>query len=104
MGPCPRAVQSRVVGPGLQHPSYPHQSVEHRGPGLRPDEARSFLRVVDSGVADVDEAGYVTLPALRPKTPVGRYAVLSRSGDAVSVNLEYLIHVGATAELVLDHG
>src|SRR3954447_22397239 len=72
--------------------------------GLRPDEARSFLRALERGFADVDDAGYVTLPKLRPKTPVGRYALLSRSGDGVAVNLEYLIQVGATAELVLDHG
>lgn len=72
--------------------------------GLRHDEAASFLRAVSSGLAVVDEAGYVTLPSVRPKVPVGRYALFSRSGAAISINLEYVIQVGATAELVLDHG
>ena len=72
--------------------------------GLGADEAGSFLRAVEAGIAVVDDGGYVTLPAVRPKKPEGRYALLARSGDGVSVNLEYLIQVGATAELVLDHG
>lgn len=72
--------------------------------GLQHDESASFLRAVSAGIAHVDEAGYVTLPTVRQKKPVGRYALFSKSGSGVSVNLEYLIQVGATAELVLDHG
>ena len=72
--------------------------------GLRNDEAASFLRAVDSGVAVIDAAGFVTLPGLRQKKPAGRYALFSKDGPGVSVNLEYLIQIGATAELVLDHG
>jgi hypothetical protein len=72
--------------------------------GLRHDEAASFLRAVDAGVAVVDDAGYVTLPGVRQKTPVGRYALFSKDGPGVSVNLEYLIQIGATAELILDQG
>ncbi len=72
--------------------------------GLFPDEAASFLRAVETGTAVVDEAGYVSLPSVRSKVPVGRYSLLSKSGNGVSVNLEYLIQIGATAELVLDHG
>jgi hypothetical protein len=68
------------------------------------DEAPSFLRAIDEGLADVDDAGYVSLPDIRPKTPPGRYALLGKSGLGVSINLEYLIQIGATAELVLDHG
>ncbi len=34
--------------------------------------------------------------------PAGRYAPFSKSGDGVSVNLEYIIQIGATAELILD--
>ena len=41
---------------------------------------------------------------VQQKKPVGRYALFSKSGAGVSVNLEYLVQVGATAELVLDHG
>lgn len=70
--------------------------------GLRTDEATSFLRAVDHDIAVVDEAGYVSMPTVRPKLPNGRYALLSKSGSGVSINLEYLIQVGATAELILD--
>ncbi len=72
--------------------------------GLLPDEASSFLRAMDAGVAVVDQAGFVTLPTVRPKNPAGRYALFSKSGDGVALNLEYVIQVGAAAELILDHG
>lgn len=72
--------------------------------GLHDDEATSFLSAVAPGLAVVDGAGYVTLPTVRQKLPVGRYALFSRSGTAMSVNLEYLIQIGTTAEFVLDHG
>lgn len=72
--------------------------------GLHPDEAAAFLRAVDTQHAIVDAAGYVTLPRVRPKTPPGRYALLSRSGDGVSINLEYLIQIGGVTEMLLDLG
>lgn len=72
--------------------------------GLMSDEAASFLRAMAEGFALVDEAGYVSLPSVRTKAPAGRYALLSKRGTGVSINLEYLIQIGATAELVLDHG
>ena len=67
------------------------------------DEAGSFLRALDAGLVEVDDAGYVTLPTVRQKAQLGRYALLGKSGSGVSINLEYLIQIGATAELVLDH-
>lgn len=72
--------------------------------GLLPDEASSFLHALDAGLIDVDDGGYVTPPTVRPKAPAGWYALLSKSGHGVSVNLEYLIQIGATAELVIDLG
>lgn len=66
--------------------------------GLGTDEARGFVRAVEHGIAVDDDAGYVTLPTIRPKTPTGRFALLGKSGEGVSVNLEYLIQIGATAE------
>ena len=72
--------------------------------GLLDDESSSFLRALDAGFVTVDPAGFVALPAVRAKTPAGRYALLSKSGAGVSINLEYLIQIGATAELVIDHG
>lgn len=53
--------------------------------GLLDDEARSFLRAIDKGLAQVDDAGYVSLPTVRPKTPrvdtrcSGRVGSASRS-------------------------
>jgi hypothetical protein len=72
--------------------------------GLLDDESSSFLRALDSGFVTVDRAGFVALPTVRAKTPAGPYALLSKSGSGVSINLEYLIQIGTTAELVLDHG
>lgn len=72
--------------------------------GIHPDEATAFLRGVDSGHVTVDSAGYVSLHRVRAKTPSGRYALLSKSGAGVSVNLEYLIQIGAVTELVEDLG
>jgi len=66
--------------------------------GLPHDESASFLRAVSAGIAHVDEAGYVTLATVRQKTPVGRYALFSKSGNGISVNLEYIVQIGATAE------
>lgn len=79
-----------------------HSVIPRRG--LGPDESASFQRAVSAGIAEVDGAGYITLPTVRQKTPMGRYALFSKSGSGISVNLEYIIQVGATAELVLDHG
>src|SRR4051812_19329054 len=72
--------------------------------GLLHDEASSFLRAVETGIAVVDEAGYVTLPTVMPKSPPGRYALFSRSETSMSINLEYIVQVGATAELLLNQG
>jgi hypothetical protein len=71
--------------------------------GLHADEASSFLRAIDAGVAVVDDAGFVNLPTVRAKNPTGRYALFSTLGGGVSLNLEYVIQVGAVAELILDH-
>ena len=54
--------------------------------------------------SSVAPGGYVTLHQVRPKVPVGRYALLSKSGAGVSVNLEYLIQIGAAGELVAALG
>lgn len=70
--------------------------------GLHPDESAAFLRALDAGTVSVNTAGYATVHCVRPKQPQGRYALLARSGQGVSVNLEYLIQLGATSELVID--
>ena len=73
---------------------------------LLPDEAHSFLAAIDGGHIDVNDAGYITPSFCRPKVGGGRYSLFSKntySGDPyVSLNTEYLIHMGAAAELVAD--
>lgn len=72
--------------------------------GLHPDEATSFLTALDRAQIAVDPAGYVSLNQVRPKTPAGRYALFSRSGRGLAINLEYLIQIGTTCELVRELG
>lgn len=72
--------------------------------GLHPDEAAGFLAALDRAEITVDPAGYVNLAQVRPKTPAGRYALFSRSGPGVAINLEYLIQIGTACELVREWG
>lgn len=96
----------RDRAPGFQRVKLGVDHTEISSPrrGLLGDEAASFLRTQEAGFAVVDPAGYVTLPKVRPKTPAGRYALFSKDRSGMSVNLEYVVQIGATAELVLDHG
>ncbi|MFI7503950.1 hypothetical protein ACIBVL_36825 [Streptomyces sp. NPDC049687] len=80
----------------------PRLAVSRRG--LRTDEAAGFLAALDARVLHVDSAGFVVPQAFRPKASGGRYALFSRNGSGVAVNLEYLIQMAATAELLVDHG
>ncbi|WP_282703854.1 hypothetical protein [Streptomyces sp. CC219B] len=88
------AVRSDVLSPRL--------AVSRRG--LRADEAAGFLTALDARVLHVDSAGYVVLSAFRSKVSGGRYALFSRNGSGVAVNLEYLIQMAAAAELLVAHG
>ena len=72
--------------------------------GLHPDEAQAFLRALDARALHVDSAGFVTPLTARPKAVGGRYALFSRSGAGAALNTEYLIQLGAVAELTLDYG
>ena len=74
----------------------------HGSRGLGNDEATSFLRGVDGGQLAVDEAGYVVPLCVLPKKRPQRYALCCKSGDGVTVNLEYLIQLGVMAELHRD--
>ena len=76
----------------------------HGGRGLGDDEATSFLRGVDAGQLTVDDAGYVVPLCVLPKKRPQRYALCCKSGDGVTVNLEYLIQLGVVAELHRDRG
>ncbi len=97
-------LRERAVGFAGQRPDVQSSVVLVPRRGLQHDESASFLRAVAEGIAEIDDAGSVTLPTVRQKAPVGRYALFSKSGIGVSVNLEYIIQIGATAELILDHG
>lgn len=72
--------------------------------GLLNDEARSFLRAIEGGFVTVSDTGHFAVVGARPKPQGGRYALLSKSGDGAAINLEYVIQVGAIAELALDQG
>ena len=76
--------------------------------GLLADESASFLRAFDAGLLVLDETGGVRVKGCRPKPGGGRYSLFSANrygGDFyVSLNLEYLIQLGATCELVAFHG
>jgi hypothetical protein len=76
--------------------------------GLLPDEAQSFLAALEHGQIDVDDAGYVSPKFCQSKPGGGRYSLFSANtytGDPyVSLNTEYLIHIGAAAELIRVQG
>lgn len=76
--------------------------------GLTADEADTFLRAIGLEHLTVDEAGYIVPVACRPKPGGGRYALFSANssgGDTyVSLNTEYLVHMGAASELVHQWG
>jgi hypothetical protein len=108
---CPGAVgrldallQAWAVGFAAARPDVvsPDLAVSRRG--LRADEAAGFLAALDARVLHVDSAGFVVPQALRSKASGGRYALFSRNGRGVAVNLEYLIQMAAAAELLVDHG
>ncbi|MFJ8113389.1 hypothetical protein [Streptomyces sp. NPDC096132] len=86
-------VRSDVLSPRL--------TVSRRG--LRTDEAAGFLRALDARVLHVDSAGFVVPQLFRPKASGGRYALFSRNGSGVALNLEYLIQMAAATELLVDH-
>jgi hypothetical protein len=76
--------------------------------GLQSDEAASFLRALDAGLLAIDATGGVVVAGCRPKPGGGRYALFAANrygGDLhVSLNLEYVIQLGAACELVSFHG
>lgn len=73
-------------------------------PGWHPDECAAFLRAVDGRQLHVDSAGYVWPLCATPKRNQQRYALCCKSGDGVTVNLEYMIQLAAVAELATVHG
>jgi hypothetical protein len=76
--------------------------------GLVADEAAVFLRGLDAGLLQLDEVGGVRVRGCRPKLGGGRYSLFTANtcvGDLhVSINLEYLIQLGAVCELLTFHG
>jgi hypothetical protein len=76
--------------------------------GILPDESHSFLAAFDGGYINVDKAGYVAPSFCRPKPGGGNYALFSANTYSdepyVSLNTEYIIQIGAAAELVTRWG
>jgi hypothetical protein len=70
--------------------------------GLGSDEGRAFLRALDSGLVRVFPDGEFTLPGAAHN--LNRPHLVGEDGKGgVTLHTEYLIHIGAYAELVLDH-
>ena len=72
--------------------------------GWHPDECAALLRGLDTRRLHIDSAGYAWPLCAEPKPGQGRYALCCKSGSGVTVNLEYLIQLGAVAELNQLHG
>lgn len=70
--------------------------------GIQPDEAVAFLRTWRAGLVTVGPDGSFTSAAKR--SGGGPYHLVGRNGDHVALHTEYLIHLGAFGELVLDEG
>jgi hypothetical protein len=72
--------------------------------GWHPDECAALLRGLDTRRLHIDSAGYAWPLCAQPKPGQGRYALCCKSGNGVTVNHEYLIQLGAVAELNQLHG
>src|SRR5262249_40517949 len=76
--------------------------------GLLADQAAAFLRGIDGGLLELDELGGVRVRGCRPKPGGGRYSLFAANwyggGFHVSINLEYLIQLGAVCELLAFYG
>lgn len=88
-----------AVGFRARRPDVTSASLRHGRRGLQADECGAFLLALDAGRLHVDSAGYVTPLCAQPKRGQQPYALCCRDGEAVTVNLEYIIQLGALAEL-----
>ena len=70
--------------------------------GVVHDEASAFLRTWRMGAVEIDTDGRFTLPKCSQCST--QLHLVGRSGSATALHTEYLIHIGAVSELVLDHG
>jgi hypothetical protein len=68
----------------------------------QPDECQAFLRAVDHDLVRIEPDGNFWAHTAR-RTSRNLHLV-GRSGMAMALHTEYLIQIGAYAELVLDHG
>jgi hypothetical protein len=80
----------RAAGFASIRPDVQSCSVSWPRRGLGGDECRALLRAMDAGLAHIDDTGFVTLPTARQKSPASRYALFSRNGTGVAVNLALL--------------
>src|SRR4051794_16169049 len=67
---------------------------------VRPDEAASFLRAIHSGHVLVKPTGRFWASTARRSSR--NLHLVGRSGTATALHTEYLIHIGAYGELILD--
>ena len=73
--------------------------------GLQPDECKAFLNAYQTNpeIVKFKSDGRFTLTGKR-NTERGPYHILGRYNNHITNFAEYLIHIGAFGELVLDHG
>jgi len=73
--------------------------------GLQPDECRVFLKVYRAKpeIVSFNRNGSFTMKGKRNRGK-GPYHILGRNDDHITNFAEYLIHIGAFGELVLDYG
>jgi hypothetical protein len=84
------------------HPRRLHPTLGLGTRGLREDESRCFARALDSGLVRVLPDGEFSLPGAAHN--LERPHLIGEDGHGgVTLHTEYLIHIGAYAELVLDH-
>lgn len=93
-----------AVGFAAERTDVPTAAFTPGSRGWHPDECAAFLRALDSRRVHVDSAGYAWPLCAEPKPGQTRYALCCKSDDGVTVNLEYLIQLGAVAELNEVHG
>jgi hypothetical protein len=102
---CTRCLRSGLLGSppaGTRTPGTVQPALGLGSRGLGEDESRSFVRALDAGLVRVLPDGEFTLPGAAHN--LNRPHLIGEDGKGgMTLHTEYLIHIGAYAELVLDH-
>jgi hypothetical protein len=97
----------KYPGKGKYHGFDPVRKSEMRWAlgGLQPDECKAFLKAYQAKpeIVRFNPNGSFTMRGKR-NSEKGPYHILGRYGDHITNFAEYLTHISAFGELVLDHG